>query len=357
MAGAAQDTNPETAVLSTSDTRLVVEAGARAPRVAVLGGRGGWLLKSQSAQTLPDHAEVGGAVRALTWRLDRAASHSDSKEIALVYRSVAPALSLVWRWRVRAPFGPLEHRLEIHNLGHETLWLPLQPSLTFDWAVDPASRLERLWIEKGADTPSAAGTHLDELRDGERWQGTSSTYARPIPGEAREMIPWVLVEEPDGLRRGWYLGIEFSGRTHITLGRSSSSVRGEAGLDPLPGPYRTRLGRGRPSRRRPSFSGPLRGGPDGAGNVLRRWVRTVLQNPRTLADPSYPLLVSNSWGSGMAVDETLARRMIEQRRAAWTGDVSPRCGVVPRCRRLAGGSAEVSGTASPLSRTLRTPTG
>jgi alpha-galactosidase len=31
-----------------------------------------------------------------------------------------------------------------------------------------------------------------------------------------------------------------------------------------------------------------------------------------LHDPSYPLMVNNSWGSGMAVDETLAHRMIEE---------------------------------------------
>src|ERR1700736_350574 len=49
---------------------------------------------------------------------------------------------------------------------------------------------------------------------------------------------------------------------------------------------------------------------EGAGNILRRWVREVLYNPRTLSDPSYPLMVNNSWGSGMAVDETVAGRMI-----------------------------------------------
>ena len=38
----------------------------------------------------------------------------------------------------------------------------------------------------------------------------------------------------------------------------------------------------------------------------------MLNNPRTLRDPSYPLLVNNSWGSGMAVDEALARHMIEE---------------------------------------------
>jgi len=58
------------------------------------------------------------------------------------------------------------------------------------------------------------------------------------------------------------------------------------------------------------FLGASSGGPDGAGNRLRRWVRAVLNHPRTLADPAYPLTVSNSWGSGTAVDESLALRMI-----------------------------------------------
>jgi alpha-galactosidase len=49
---------------------------------------------------------------------------------------------------------------------------------------------------------------------------------------------------------------------------------------------------------------------DGAGNQLRPWVRAVLNNPLTWKDPQYPLLVNNSWGSGMAVDEALALRMI-----------------------------------------------
>ena len=36
----------------------------------------------------------------------------------------------------------------------------------------------------------------------------------------------------------------------------------------------------------------------------------MLSHARTLANPAYPLLVSNSWGSGMAIDEALAQRMI-----------------------------------------------
>ena len=126
------------------------------------------------------------------------------------------------------------------------------------------------------------------------------------------MIPYLLVDELDGDRRGWYIGIEFSGRTRIALERAGASLHGEAGLDPKPGPYRTRVPPGGSFETPSIFIGAFHGGPDDAGNILRCWVRAVLNNPITLADPSYPLLVNNSWGSGMAVDETLAHRMIEQ---------------------------------------------
>ena len=60
----------------------------------------------------------------------------------------------------------------------------------------------------------------------------------------------------------------------------------------------------------PVFIGCYRGDVDDGANRLRRWVaRHVAPTAR---DPRYPLLVNNSWGSGMAVDERLARKMIDE---------------------------------------------
>jgi hypothetical protein len=244
------------------------------------------------------------------WHLERSASHFESHEIELVYVSDSPRLRLQWLWRARARHGPIEHSILIQNLSNESVWLPLQPSVRFDWQIDRQAALERFWVEKGADVASAAGTHLDALRDGDTWQGSSSSYARPIPNQPREMIPYVLIDEPGGARRGWYIGIESGARTRITLQRNGASLHGEAGLNPEPGPYRTRLPPGGSFATPTIFLGTFADGPDGAGNIVRRWVRAVLNNPRTLRDPSYPLMVSNSWGSGMAVNETLAHRMI-----------------------------------------------
>jgi len=296
--------------LASADTAIAVEAGEQAPRLTTLRLRGASVWKNRTDEALPDHVEVRGVAQPLVWRLDRASSRFESRQIELVYTTESPRLNLVWRWRVRAAYGPIEHTLLIRNLGKETLWLPLQPSFRFDWVIDPQSALERFWVEKGADSPSVQGTHLDALHDGDAWEGTSSTYARPIANQPREMIPYLMVEEPGGARRGWYVGIEFSGRTRITLRREAASLRGEAGLNPVPGPYRTRLPPGGIFATPTIFIGAFRGGADGAGNILHRWVREVLNNPRTLADPSYPLMVNNSWGNGMVVEETLARRMI-----------------------------------------------
>jgi hypothetical protein len=298
--------------IATADTSIVVEAGEQVPRLLTLALRGATAWNNTRDEALPEQVKINEAALAVTWRLDRGATRFKSNDIQIVYVADSPRLKAVWRWRARADFGPIEHSLSIQNLGDETVWLPLQPSLVFGWEIDPEAALHRFWVEKGADIPSSEGTHLDALTDGDTWQGSSSTYAIPKPGRPREMIPYLLVDEAAGERRGWYVGMEFSGRTRITLERAGASLRGEAGFDPSPGPYRTRVPPGGTFETPIIFVGAFRGGPDGAGNILRRWVRAVLNNPRTLAEPSYPLLVNNSWGSGMAVDEALARRMIEQ---------------------------------------------
>jgi Melibiase/Glycosyl hydrolase family 36 C-terminal domain len=307
--------------LASADTFIVVEAGAHAPRLLGMGWRGARQWESQAQDGLPDHVTTdAGATLPIEWHLNAASSRFDRVHVSLVYESNTPRLRLNWLWRARTAHGPLEHSIRIDNLGNEQLWLPLQPSLRFDWRIDAAQPLARFWVEKGDGTPSTAGVHHDALREGDPWTGTSSTYAHPRSDEPREMIPFLLVERADsngnshGNGVGWYLGIEFSGRTHITLARTGNSLRGEAGLNPDPGPYRTRLAPGESFETPTVFLGAFRGNADDAGNILRPWVRAVLNNPATLRDTRYPLLVNNSWGSGFAVDEALAQRMIQESR-------------------------------------------
>ncbi len=304
----------KTVHLANADTTLTLEAGAEAPRLSQLQQSGGFTWNGVMPEALIDHVENNGQPRGLHWRLNLTASQIKPGIVRLVYEtgwdSQAPRLRLFWEWRARAEHGPLEHRVRIENLSGTDIWLPMQDSFRFAWSIPADKQLEQLWVEKGAGGPSADGTHRIQITDGYKWTGTSSTYAHPAPGQQREMIPYVLVDRPDAGGIGWYLGVEFSGRTRITLQRDGNSLKGVAGLNPEPGLFKTHLDPGEIFETPTIFLGTFRGGPDAAGNLLRRWVRDVLNNPKTVRDPEYPLVVNNSWGSGMAINESQARSMI-----------------------------------------------
>lgn len=304
------ETATRTAELQTSDTKIVIEAGDTNPRLIRLEVPGEPTWENRASETLIPSVEIGDAKVPVHWQLDRSTSRSDEKGASFVYESATPHLRLMWIWKIPVAYGPIEHQIRIENLGSQELWIPMQDSLAFDWKVEPQLQLEHLYIEKGANTPSSVGTHEAPVAEGYSWTGTSSTYGDLREDEPREIIPWSLIQRQDPAQSGWYAGIEFSGRTHISLERKGVSLHGSLGLNPDPGPFRTRLGPGESFETPVVFVGGFRQGPDGAGNVLRRWVRAVLGNPKTWSNPNYPLTVNNSWGGGMAVDETVALRMI-----------------------------------------------
>jgi len=302
-------TSGQTARLETADTKIVVEAGAQGPRLTTLSGSGQGSWENLASEPLIEFVEIGDEKIPLHWQFDRDASHSDEKSVSFVYESATPHLRLTWLWKAPQPYGPVEHQIRIENLSSQELWIPMQDSLDFNWKVAPQLPLQHLFVEKGANTPSAVGTHEAAITDGYRWTGAASTYGDIRDDEPREIIPWSLVQRQD-LQAGWYAGIEFSGRTRISLERTKDSLRGAIGLNPDPAPFGTRLAPGESFESPIVFLGAFRDGPDGAGNVLHRWVRAVLGNPGTWHNPHYPLIVNNSWGGGMAVNEEVARRMI-----------------------------------------------
>ena len=294
-----------TARLRTEQTSVEFQAQPASPQLVSLGT---WT--NEDREKLIDFVEIAGRPVKLDWKFNPQASRIDAHEIAFVYDCSTPALRLTWEWKAPASTGPVEHTVHIENLGGSEIWIPMQDSFEFNWRTSPKAALRHVYVEKGAGTPSADGTHETELSVGYHWTGTSSTYAHPKKDEPREVIPWFAVENPQSSQSGWYLGLEFSGRTRLTVERDSTSLHGVAGLNPVPGPFRTRL---RPHERFDTptvFLGAFSSGIDALGNVLRPWVRHVLTNPSAWKNPIYPLLVNNSWGSGMQVDETLAKRMI-----------------------------------------------
>ena len=296
--------------LQTSDTELALEAGPIGPRLISLTVPGQPRWENRASEGLIASAFVSDKETTLRWTFDRDASQISDQQVAFVYESSSPRLRLTWEWRTRQAYGPIEHQIRIKNLDSQEIWIPMQDSLAFNWQVDPGTHLEHFFVEKGANTPSPVGTHQVALAQGYHWTGTSSTYGDLNESDPREIIPWSLVQRKDAARTGWYAGIEFSGRTRISLTREKDSLQGAMGLNPDLSPFRTRLMPGEVFETPVVFLGGFRGGADGAGNGLRRWVRDVLGNPETWKNPDYPLVVNNSWGLGMEINEDLALRMI-----------------------------------------------
>jgi len=298
------------------DATLVIRAEPSHPRLLRISGAGAE-LESAAPVELIDYVEDESVSRPLLWRFDAAASRIEPAAVSLVYASEDPPLRLYWEWQARAERGPLEHAIRIENRGTREFWLPLQDSFKTRWKMPAKQGLQQLWIDKGAGKAPPVGTHLVDVADGYRWRGTSSPFAHPFEaqGQPREIIPYLLVRSPEeNAATGWYLGVEFSGRIAMELQRGDDTLEMRAGLDPEPGPFRTRLSAGTSFVTPTIFLGAIHGSVDAAGNSLRRWGREVLADARTVSNRSYPLLTNNSWGSGMAIDAAQARRMIDDSR-------------------------------------------
>jgi hypothetical protein len=298
------------ATLSTSDVTVDLRAGAEAPQLLALRQAGGGRWVNTVPETLPASVEQGHARIPLEWRLMPRLSSVRPDRVIFVYESRQPHLRLTWEWQARAKFGPLEHRVIIENLSGSEYWLAPMDSLHLQLRVPARKQLVHFYVDKGGGKPTPDGTHEVSASDGYRWTGWSTTFSHPVPGKPREIIPYEAVLLPQEGGRGWFAGIEFSGRTRLTLQRAGDRLSSILGLDPEPGPVVTRLTPAGRFETPTVFLGTFSGGPDGAGNQLRPWVRAVLGSSRTWSNPDYPLTVNNSWGAGMGISESVVRKMI-----------------------------------------------
>lgn len=298
------------ATLGTSDVAVDLEAAAGAPQMLRLRPAGEPQWVNTAPEELPGSVECHGKRVPLHWRLMRERSSVRPDTVEFVYETRRPHLRLTWEWLARARFGPLEHRVIIENLDGGECWLAPMDSLRLGWRLPAQTQLVHFYVEKGGGKPTAQGTHEVSAPQGYSWTGWSTTFSHPVPGRPREIIPYEAVFLPEEGGRGWYAGIEFSGRTRLTLQRARDHLSSVLGLDPQPGPVLTGIGPGAKFETPTVFLGAFSRGPDGAGNQLRPWVRKVLGSSSTWRNPAYPLTVNNSWGVGMDISEAVAKRMI-----------------------------------------------
>jgi hypothetical protein len=302
------------AALATSDTRVRVEV--RENKLALVGFEsthtGSNWIGSSSEMRFIDSVELNGPKKPITWkfksRKSLPASNRNPAQEIFIFESESPALELWSVWVAYLGPGPLEHTISIKNNEKMPVFLPAQPSLVFDAHAAPGHTLENIWVEKGASRPSANGTHRTRIAK----DFSATLISTPYRDEPRDAIPWTAIQDITG-QQGWYVGIEFSGWVQIALraiseGTDANGVHAELGLE-RDGQFRTRLLPGETFETPTVFIGCYQGDVDDGANRLRRWTESHLRPP--VRDPRYPLLVNNSWGSGMAVDEKLARKMID----------------------------------------------
>ena len=306
----ASTTADHSTTISNRTMTVVVSSGSNAPRLLWASGSPDFRFVNTAEETLPASIEIGSQTLPLHWTRKPELDRRAKREVVFVYESDRPHLRLSWEWQMRADFGPAEHRITVENLGTDEVWLPMIDSLRLNLPCPQQVNLRHLYVDKGADTPTAIGTHIEEVPTGYHWTGYSSTYGFPQKGEAREVIPAEFVFNSAKGHAAWLAGIEFSGRTRISFERTADSLKTVLGLNPDPGPFRTRLAPGTKFETPTAFFGIFSGEADGAANLLHGWVRTVLGNPATWNDSHYPFTVNNSWGGGMQINEDLALRMM-----------------------------------------------
>ena len=298
------------ATLTTADAAVDLEAAPAAPQLLRLRPAHGPQWVNTVPEPLPTSVERDGRRLPLQWKLMRGLSSVRPGRVAFVYESRRPHLRLTWEWRARAGLGPLEHRIIVDNLSDGEYWLTPMDSLRLQWRIPADTKLVHFYVDKGGGKPTEVGTHAVSVPARYGWTGWSTTFAHPVPGRPREIIPYEAVFLPGEGQSGWYAGIEFSGRTRLTLQRAGDRLQSRLGLDPQPGPVVTRLAPRARFVTPTVFLGAFSGGPDGAGNQLRPWVRAVLGSAATWSNPDYPLTVNNSWGVGMDIDAAAVKKMI-----------------------------------------------
>jgi alpha-galactosidase len=123
-------------------------------------------------------------------------------------------------------------------------------------------------------------------------------------------MPWTAIEDVDA-RRGWYAGVESTANVEVSVEPGDKAAQVTLGLaaDQRKN-YRTRLMPGETFELPTCFVGAYQGEVDDGCNRLRHWVADHLMPPPR--DERFPLLVNNTWGSGMDIDEKLCRRMIDE---------------------------------------------
>ncbi|MBN1901514.1 alpha-galactosidase [Candidatus Sumerlaeota bacterium] len=296
--------------LSTEDTMMRVGIKNNAPALFQMNSTGNkWNWASRPREiSLMNHVYIRGERKSIKWEFkDALLEEKNGTKLALNFKAAHPPLELSSIWKAYPGPGPIEHEILIRNLSTEEIQIPIQKTIDFQLLLPIRHQIECWWVEKGNGTPSLIGTHKEIIYDGYYFYKPSTPYCL-APGA--DMIPWITIQDRKALH-GFYMGIESSGQVCINISANGTPLilDVKSGIDDTYVEYRSRIPPQGSYETPACFIGCFKGDVDDGANRLHRFVETRLRPP--VHDARYPLLVNNSWGSGMAVDDTLARKMID----------------------------------------------
>ena len=268
-------------------------------------GSHNWVTGSPETP-LPTVVEIGGKEQEVHWSFVRMSKKNRS--ITFTYESVDPRLKAVSTWAAVSGPGPVEHDVTLSNDGDSTITFRFPATIAIALKPQANHKLEHWWVNKGAGyVTETGGTFSEAINLGYASVQHSGPYSDD--SENRDAIPWFAIHDADG-KSGVYGGIEFSGWTEIGIKRADTGeIALTMGMQLRDNAGRTQLKPGNAYHYPTCFIGAYRGDVDDGCNRLHRWVETHLRPAMPWSVT--PVLVNNSWGSGMAVDETLARKMID----------------------------------------------
>jgi alpha-galactosidase len=306
------ESGPAPFEIATEDTVVRFEVGAAAPRIVSIQTAIGpnWVAASPETP-LPTVVVIGDKEQRVHWSFVGEAQQDRS--VSFTYESADPALKAVSTWSAVNGPGPVEHAVTLTNGSDATITFQFPATISLALKTEPNFKLEHWWVNKGAGYPEEKGGTYSEVIDADY---SKTQYSGPYSEdwENRDAIPWFAIQNVDA-NCGIYGGIEFSGWTEIKVVRADDGeIALTMGMQVRDGIGNDKAGR---TQLKPAgtyhyptcFVGAYQGDVDDGCNRLHRWVETHLRPPMPWGVT--PVLVNNSWGSGMAVDEALARKMID----------------------------------------------
>ncbi len=303
---------PMKSVLKTDDTLLELNITAEGLYITKLanGDKGANWANGTYKIPLLDRINLSGGGTS-TWKVGSVTEDKTSgNKVEIVFVNDEPKLKLRSIWWAHPGVGPVEHFIELINDGNKPADVGLVPSLDMSLKLDGTKKYEHWWIEKGAHQPSNTGVHRADVVKGFVYEGVSTPYCPALKDLTKfnENVPWQCIHNT-AENVGIYTGIESSARvSQKTETADANTLRTVLKLDESLGEFKTTLQPGEIYKFPPIFVGCFKGDLDDCSHSMHRWLEKWVCPSSEL---NLPLLVNNSWGSGMQVDEPMSRKMIE----------------------------------------------